>query len=157
MRKRIIRPGQEMGSEPEGYWLNLEEVAEAEITSEDPEHPIENALIPGSSSGWRAAQPGDQTIRILFNQPQKLHRIWIHFLEPDRDRTQQFVLRWSPDRGKTFQQIVRQQWNFSPHGNHEEIENIYVDLPAVTLLELAITPDLGSQEVYASLQELRLG
>lgn len=157
MRKRIIRAGQEMGPEPEGYWLNLEEVAEVEITSEDPDHPIENALVPGSSSGWRAAQPGDQTIRILFNQPQKLARIWIHFVEADRDRTQEFVLRWSPDRGETFQQIVRQQWNFSPQGNHEEIENIYVDLSAVTLLELTITPDLGNPEVYASLQELRLG
>lgn len=157
MRKRIIQAGQEIGPEPEGYWLNLEEVAEVEITSEDPDHPIENALVPGSSSGWRAALPGDQTIRLLFSEPQRLQRIWIHFLEADRTRTQQFVLRWSPDRGKTFQQIVRQQWNFSPQGNHEEIENIYVDLSAVTLLELAITPDIGSQEAYASLQELRLG
>ncbi|MBW6520197.1 MAG: hypothetical protein K0A99_04175 [Desulfoarculaceae bacterium] len=146
MRKRIIPAGHKTGSEPEGYWLNLEEAAEVEITSEGPDHPIENALVPGSSSGWRAAQPGDQTIRLLFSQPQRLQRIWIQFLEPGRTRTQQFELRWSPDRGKTFQQIVRQQWNFSPQGNHEEIENIHVDLSAVTLLELAITPDLGSQE-----------
>ncbi len=157
MRKRIIRPGHEMGTEPEGYWLNLEEVAEVEITSEDPDHPIEHALVPGSSSGWRAAQPGAQTIRLLFNQPQRLQRIWLHFLEPDRARTQEFVLRLSPDHGETFQQIVRQQWNFSPQGNHEEIENIHVDLSRVTLLELAITPDIDSQEAYASLQELRLG
>ncbi|MDA3970294.1 MAG: hypothetical protein PF442_02985 [Desulfobulbaceae bacterium] len=157
MRKRIIPTGQEIGTEPEGHWLNLEEAAEVEITSEDADHPIENALVPGSSSGWRAAQPGDQSIRLLFSQPQSLHRIWIHFVEPDRARTQQFVLRWSPDRGETFNHIVRQQWNFSPQGIHEEIENIYVDLSGVTLLELAITPDIGSQEVYASLQELRLG
>lgn len=156
MRKRIIPAGQEIGTEPEGYWLNLEEVAEVEITSEDADHPIENALVPGISSGWRAAQPGDQTIRLLFSESQRLHRIWLHFVEPDRARTQQFVLRWSPDHGETFNHIVRQQWNFSPEGIHEEIEDIHVDLSGVTLLELAITPDVSSQEVYASLQELRL-
>ena len=43
-----------------------------EVTSEDAAHPIESALLPGSASGWRAAAPGTQTIRLLFIRPQRL-------------------------------------------------------------------------------------
>ena len=60
-------------------WKDL---AEVEITSEDAAHPIESALLPGSTSGWRAAEPGKQTIRLLFANPQRLRRIWLNFEEP---------------------------------------------------------------------------
>ena len=32
---------------------------------------------PVGASGWRAAGPGTQTIRLLFTQPQRLRRIWL--------------------------------------------------------------------------------
>ena len=38
-------------------------------------------------------------------------------------------------------EVVRQQWNFSPHGTTEEIEDYTVDLSGVTVLELRIDPD----------------
>jgi hypothetical protein len=81
--------------------LDLEDLAEVEITSEDPAHPIESALLPGGTSGWRAAGPGEQTIQLLFAQPQAVHRISLEFSEPDVERTQEFVLRWSPDNGQS--------------------------------------------------------
>ncbi len=71
MRKRIIDHVQQ-GTEPPGDWLNVEELAEVEITSEDAAYPIESALVPGGTSGWRAAGPGKQTIRLLFATPQPL-------------------------------------------------------------------------------------
>jgi hypothetical protein len=157
MRKRIIAARQAAGAQPEGKWLNLETVAEVEITSEDPEYPIENALVPGSSTGWRASQSGEQTIRLLFAEPRSLRRILIRFRESHVERTQQFVLRWSPDHGRSFKEIVRQQWNFSPDGTHEETEDINVDLAGVTVLELAILPDISSSQVRASLEQLRVG
>ncbi len=158
MRKRIIPgDGHPAGAEPEGDWLNLEALVDVEITSEDPEYPIENAMIPGSSSGWRASQSGEQTIRLLFNQPLTLRRILVLFRESHVERTQQFVLRWSSDHGRTFKEIIRQQWNFSPEGNQEETEHLDVDLPGVTVLELAILPDIGSLHARASLEQLRLG
>jgi hypothetical protein len=157
MRKRTIPAKQPAGSQPDSGWLNLEALAEVEITSEDPEYPIENALVAGSSAGWRASQSGEQTIRLLFAEPQRLRRILIRFREPDVERTQQFVLRWSPDQGLTFNEILRQQWNFSPQGTHEETEDINVDLAGVTVLELAILPDIGNSNVRASLEELHLG
>ncbi|MFZ1747490.1 MAG: hypothetical protein WAU17_16365, partial [Nitrospirales bacterium] len=109
-----------------------------EIISEDAAYPIEEALVPGGTLGWRAAGPGKQTIRLLFPTPQPLRRIWLNFLETRTGRTQEYVLRWSPDGGQSFLEIVRQQWNFSPDGATCQTEDHHVDLPAVTVLELSI-------------------
>lgn len=157
MRKRIITPESRDVSIPEGEWLNLEEVAEVEITSEDPGHPIEQALLPGKNSGWRAKEPGEQNIRIIFDTPRVIRRIWIHFEETQVERTHEFVLRWSPDNGQTYKDIFRQQWNFSPTGMREETENVYLDLSGVTILELSITPDISGGEAVASLAQMRIG
>ena len=156
MRKRIIPAKPERGSLPEGDWLDLEHLAEVEITSEDPQHPIEDALLPGRASGWRAGQSGEQTIRLAFQEPQRLQKIWLHFEESQAERTQQFVLRWSPDDGKTMNEVVRQQWNFHPQGAREEIENIHLGVPGVTLLELLIIPDIGGGDARASIAKLRV-
>ena len=113
MRKRVIKPPATEAAAAEAEWLDVEKLAQVEVTSEDPTHPIESALVPSEEGGWRAAQPGQQTIRVVFDQPQRLSRVWLLFIEPDTARTQEFVLRWSPD-GRAFRDIVRQQWNFGP-------------------------------------------
>jgi hypothetical protein len=156
MRKRIIPPVQKDTSPPDEEWLDLEPLAQVEITSEDAAHPIESALLPGRGSGWRAAGPGEQTVRLLFTHPQRLRRIWLQFVEPATERTQEFVLRWSPDGGQSFREIVRQQWNFSPQGATCETEDHRVDLSGVTVLELSIIPDISWRDARACLSQLRL-
>ena len=156
MRKRIINSSQQDTASLDQGWLNVEGIAEVEVTSEDTAHPIESALLPGPASGWRAARPGKQTIRLLFSQPQPLRRIWLNFVEPRTERTQEYVLRWSADSGKSFREIVRQQWNFSPQGAPSETEVHHVELPAVTVLELSIIPDTRGGNAIASLAQLRL-
>jgi hypothetical protein len=56
--------------------------------------------------------------------------------------------------------VVRQQWNFSPHGTTEEIEDFTVALSGVTVMELRIDPDRShdpaASQSYASLQGLKL-
>ena len=156
MRKRIIAPIQQETASPNQEWLNVEGLAEVEITSEDGAYPIESALLPGRAPGWRAAVPGKQTIRLLFAHPQRLQRIWLNFEEPLTERTQEYVLRWSSDGGQSFREIVRQQWNFSPQGATSETEDHHVELPAVTVLELSIIPDTGRENAFASLAQLRL-
>ncbi len=156
MRKRIFTPAQQETTPPDLEWLNIEGLAEVEITSEDEACPVESALLPAQVSGWRAAEPGKQTIRLLFDHPQTLRRIWLHFVDTDTQRTQEFVLRWSPDDGQSFQEIVRQQWNFSPEGATSEIEDLQVELPAVTVIELSIIPDISGGHALASLQQLLL-
>jgi len=156
MRKRIITQVQQETASPDREWLNMEGLAEVEITSEDASHPIESALLLGHASGWRAAGPGKQTIRLLFAYPQRLRRIWLNFVEPRTERTQEYVLRWSPDGGQSFRETVRQQWNFSPQGTTSETEDHHVELQAVTVLELSIMPDTSGGNAFASLAQLRL-
>ena len=156
MRKRIITPVQQETAPPDLEWLNIEELAEVEITSEDAAHPIEAALLPAHSSGWRAAGPGKQTIRLLFSNPQQLQRIWLNFVETGTGRTQEFILRCSADGGQSFQEIMRQQWNFSPEGSTSETEDLHVELAAVTVLELTIIPEISGGNALASLAQLRL-
>jgi len=156
MHKRFIDQAQKNTASLDGDWLNVEGIAEVEITSEDAAHPIESALLPGQTAGWRAAGPGKQTIRLLFTQPQRLRRIRLNFSETLTERTQEYVLRWSPDGGQSFREIVRQQWNFSPQGTTSETEDHHVELQKVTMLELSITPDIGGGNAFASLAQMRL-
>src|SRR6266498_2145511 len=125
MRKRVLNLGPR-GQVPQDTWLDPEQVAQVEVTSEDAAHPIEAALLPGRESGWRAAEPGEQTIRLIFDQPLRLRRIWLHFDEPAAERTQEFVVRWSADEGRSFRDLVRQQYTFSPQGATSEVEDFQV-------------------------------
>ena len=156
MRKRLVSPIPHDSVPLENGGLDVANLATVEITSEDQAHPIEFALQLGHRRGWRAAQPGPQVIRLLFDQPQKLSRIWLVFEETEVKRTQEFVLKWSPDQGHSFQEIVRQQWNFSPPGTIRETEDYAVELRAVTILELQISPDQSGGDARASLASLRL-
>ena len=153
MRKRLIRS---VPSSAADVWLPVEELASVEITSEDPAMPIETALH-GDPPGWRAADPGPQRIRLIFDRPQALRRIRLVFVEPELERTQEVTLRWSPDGGRSFREVARQQWNFSPAGATREVEDYRVDLADVSVLELGVVPSIAGGPARASLAELRLG
>ena len=139
MRKRIATPHHaQQGRQSDKGWLDLEQIATVEVTSEDPTFPIESAFASNDGPGWRASQGGEQQIRIIFDKAVSVHRIELRFHEADRERTQEFVLRWSSESGGSATEIVRQQWNFSPTGSTTEIEHYGVDLAAVSVLELAV-------------------
>src|SRR5258708_515390 len=127
-------------------WLSLQELAEVEVTSEDRDHPIESAFSFEQDAGWYAASPVKQSIRLIFDQPQSIKRIYLRFNEPEVARTQEFALRWSENGDDPFTEILRQQWNFSPQGSMIESEDFQVDLKAVSILEFTIDPDLGKGE-----------
>ena len=156
MRKRIITLGTRDVIPPDQNWLDLENLAEAELTSEDSSHPIESALKPGEGPGWRASESGQQTVRLLFDKPLRVRRIHLVFQEDTRDRTQEFVLRWSSDGGRSYREIVRQQYNFSSPDNTLEIEDYAVDLVGLTALELSIVPDISGGIARASVAQLNL-
>jgi hypothetical protein len=156
MRKRLITPTPEtVRSRGEG-WLNVERAAMVELTSEQKDYPVESAFASGEAQGWRAAEPGPQTIRLIFDQPQRLKQISLVFEEKETARTQEFVLRWSADGGNSFREIVRQQWNFSPPETIREVEEYQVELASVTALELIIVPNVSGGIARASLKSLRL-
>jgi len=155
MRKRISSQSQRERPSANTGWLDLEALARVEVTSEDAAHPIESALLTIGATGWRAESPGEQTIRLLFEAPQRLRRIRLLFREQKQARTQEFVLRWSPTTESSWRDVVRQQYHFSPSGATEEIEEYQVELEDVAALELRIIPNLNGGS-YASLAQLRL-
>ncbi|MGE3509951.1 MAG: hypothetical protein AB7N65_13820 [Vicinamibacterales bacterium] len=151
MRKRVI----DQDRSGPGDWLDLEAVAQVEISSENPAHPIEGALTEGGD-GWQAARSGEQVVRVLFDEPRDLRLIEVTFDERRAARTQEFLLRWSRDGGRSYQDVVRQQFTFSPPGTIRESERFAVNLSGVTTLELRIVPDINHGSAHASLQSLRL-
>ena len=100
MRKRIINRDF-VSPRLEKQWLDLESITSVEVTSEDSAFPIESALLWRDKAGWRAAEPGVQTIRLVFDQPQRLRHVSLVFEETETKRTQELTPRWSPD-GKVF-------------------------------------------------------
>ena len=156
MRKRLIATASQDAPHLEEGWLDLESAATVEVTSEAKGHPVESALVSGEMRGWRAADSGSQTIRLIFDEPQKLTRISLVFEESETARTQEFVLRWSPDGGRSFREIVRQQWNFSSPNTIGEHEEYHVELSDVAVLELVIIPDISRGTACASLKRLRV-
>ncbi len=156
MRTRLIIPTPETVSSRAERWLDVERAAVVEISSEEKGYPVESAFVSREMRGWRAAEQGPQTIRLIFDQPQKLKLISLVFEEKEITRTQEFVLRWSADGGNSFREIVRQQWNFSPPQTIREVEEYQVELSNVTVLELVIVPNMSGGAARASLKSLRL-
>ena len=157
MRKKIINRSPREPLSADHAWLDLEHLAQVEVASEETEHPVESALTTGGGPGWLAGVDGKQTIRLLFDEPQALGLIHLVFEEERRERTHEFVLRWSKDGGRSYREILRQQYTFSPPGATREIEDYTVNLDGVTALELTIVPDISGGDARASLIALRLG
>lgn len=156
MHKSIIPPAGPDQAATADEWMDLDRVARVEITSEDSDHPVEAALIPGRGPGWRAAGPGPQTVRLRFDPPARVRRVRLAFAEPAAARTQEFALRWAAGDGQPTREVVRQQWTFSPAGSTHETEDYRVDLSGVAVLELVITPDVSGGDARASLAEFRV-
>ena len=138
----------------DGEWRNLGEQVSVELTSEDPQYPIERALVGDGSGGWRADAAGPQAITLTWPEPIAIRHIRIVFEEHTRARTQEFVLRaWTRDGDRD---IVRQQFTFAPPGTTVEREDYATNLDGVTRLELAIVPAIDGGDAVATLQQWRV-
>jgi hypothetical protein len=158
LRKVVVSQDVKKKAPESGEWLDIEKIATAEISSEDPGFPIDDALTGMETAGWRAAGTGPQRIRLLFDEPQNLRRIQLHFIDSKSERSQEFWLLALV--GDDLREVARQQWNFSPNGATEELEDYKVELNGVKALELRIDPDRShdpkQSKHVASLQRLRL-
>ena len=156
MRKRIITQGANDVQFTDQEYLDLEKFAQVEITSEDPAFPIESALSRGESKGWRALNPGRQTIRIIFNDPQNIKRIHLQFDENTQSRTHEFVILWSSGDKQSYHEILRQQFTFSPPNTTREVEDYVINLTSVKELELRIVPNINDNKALASLTNIKI-
>src|ERR1700730_8834674 len=87
MRKRRITPTPQIAAAHDEGWLDLDRESVVEVTSEDEEYPVESALVSGETRGWRASVSGSQTVRLVFDKPQRLTRIALVFEESATERT----------------------------------------------------------------------
>jgi len=158
MRKKIVAENHDVPeSGLKNDWLDLERLAEVEVTSEEPGYPIERALVPGAGTGgWRAAAGGMQRVRLSFDEPQKVSCIMLDFVEKERSRTQEFVVRWCAEGETQWRDIVRQQYNFNPGGSANEREDVHVALSGVKGLELEVIPDISGGDACATLLSMRV-
>ena len=157
MRKAVVSGfGNDRGLTTSGAWLNLEELTTAELSSEDPVHPFEQALRADTVEGWKASEPGPQLIRLRFDSPQSVKRVHLQFREDRVERSQEIAL-FATSATSSRKELVRQQWVFSPSGATTEVEDYFFDLKDLAVLELEIDPGRHDKRVFASLQSIQLG
>ena len=100
MRKRIVglHHGQQAGESGQG-WLDLEEIATVEVTSEDPASPLNRRSVrKKGQAGGRLKKVNSRSESSSMSSV-SLQRIQLRFREPDSERLQEFVIRWSPAAG----------------------------------------------------------
>jgi hypothetical protein len=97
-------------------WLDVKTISRIEATSEDSRYPIKSAFEM-DGSGWRAVEVGKQTVRLTFDEPQRIKRIQLYFMESDGECTQQFTLLWSPDQTADTRPVIELEWNSSSTGS----------------------------------------
>ena len=145
MRKRQMTPiPLDVPSRDEGR-LDLDRLAVVEFTSEDKDYPVESALGAEEMRGWRAAASGPQTIRLIFDKPQKAYTHRAR-LRRNRDRAHprvRLAMVWG------WRTLVSR--NCAP-----ALEDYRVELSNVTVLELTIVPDISRGSARASPKSLRL-
>ncbi|HTC13728.1 MAG TPA: hypothetical protein VK692_05875, partial [Chthoniobacterales bacterium] len=115
--RKIVKGADPQSRSEKAAWLDVDAIAQVEVTSEDAQYPIESAFAEGNTRGWRASEQGKQTIKLFFDEPQQIRRIWLQFVELAKERTQQFTLQWSKDKNDALRPLFQQQWNFSPSGS----------------------------------------
>ena len=158
LRKLIIKPHPATSDAATGE-IDIAAVATVQVTSESPEHPIDSAFDTRRGPGgtrWVAGDPGEQTVILAFDAPQTIRNILLEIEEPEVARTQELQLCLSCDGGRTYRELLRQEFNFSPTGTTFEREKWSVSAQGVTHLRLVIKPDKGDKLCRATLTSLVL-
>ena len=129
------------------------------VSSEAEGHPVSHVFDayrgPGGTQ-WIAGDPGEQILVISFHQPMTIRRITLEIEEREVARTQEIALSISHDGGKTYRDLRRQEFNFSPDGTTWECEDWPVTELNVTHIRLLIKPDKQRKDVYAKVTSLVL-
>ncbi len=96
-----------------------------------------------------------EQIVVEFDQPQTVSRLVYEVEEPTRERTQEVRVEASQDGGRTYRQLLVQEYNFSPGGATYQREEQRLNLHQVSHLRLTIVPNKNGSGT-ATLTSLRL-
>jgi hypothetical protein len=150
--KRPAASGSESAavSNPSGLeWLDLDAVADVTVTAR-------GERLARARSMWSADCPGEQMIEVRFHHPIDLRRVRVIAVEREQARTQEMTIWVSFHRGECHREVVRQQFNFSPNGAIEEVEDYNVQLDDVSSIHLRIVPSIDGRSAVARVSELRV-
>ena len=129
------------------------------VQNSSPAHPVEHLLDGHSGPGanrWSSARPDTiEHVVLEFDQPQTISGLVYEVEETVRERTQEVRVEFSDDGGRTYRQILVQEYNFSPRGATYQREEQRFDLHRVTHLRLTIVPNKNNSGT-ATLTALRL-
>jgi hypothetical protein len=158
LRKQIINPHPATPVLTPGE-IDIAAVATVMVSSETSEHPVDYAFDERRGQGgtrWIAGEPGEQTVILAFDAPQPIRHVSLEVEEPEVSRTQELQLSLSCDGGRTYRELLRQEYNFSPPGTTFEREDWAISTQGVTHLRLVIKPDKGGNPSLASITSLVL-
>jgi hypothetical protein len=159
LHKRIINTLDTPGVESDPAALDIAAVATVIVTSEDPAHPIDNIFNYEDHTGrgrWVAATPGEQCLILDFDTPQTIRQIALTIEEREMPRTQELTISFSSDSERSYQELIRQEYNFSPPGTTWERESWSLPALKVSYLRFQINPDKGGKPCHATITSLRL-
>ena len=135
-------------------------LATVSITSEAAGHPIDHVFDDHRGPGgtrWIASDPGEQVLVVAFDAPQEIRYIGLEVEELDVSRVQELHLTLSRDGGRTYHDVVRQEYNFAPPGTTFEREQWGVNSERITHVHLSIRPDKSGRPYRATLTAFALG
>ena len=158
VRKRLLP---KEGENPAAFAGEIDIATHAVLayTSEDPDHPIDN-LIDGHygrhSTFWAGANANTvERIIVEFDQPQSVSWMIYEVEDCACARTQEVSVEVSSDGGRTYRQMLVQEYTFSPAGATFQREVQRLNLPPISHLRLTIVPDKHGSGA-AKLNSLRL-
>jgi hypothetical protein len=147
LRKQIIQNRPHAEADPNAGTKDIATIATVLVTSELPDHPVDHVFDAHNGRGgtrWVAADDGEQTVIVAFDTPQQIREVSLEIEEPDTSRTQALILSLSRDGGRTYREVLRQEFTFSPPGTPFEREKWAVSADDVTHLLVGIRPTRGT-------------
>jgi hypothetical protein len=158
LRKRPLEADAQADADATGE-IDIAGGATVAYSSEDPAHPVEHLLDGNSGPGatrWISARPDTiEHLVVEFDQPQAISRLVYEVEEAERERTQEVRVEVSEDGGRTYRQILVQEYTFSPGGATYQREEQRFNLLPVSHLRLTIVPNKNGSGT-ATLTTLRL-
>ena len=156
MLRKVILGDRPAAAMPRADVKDIPALATVHVTSEAPEHPVDHLLDASAGPGgtrWIAGVDGDQTLVLAFDAPQSIRAIGIEAEEPSATRTNVLIISLSEDGGRTYQERIRQEFNFS-RGTPFEREEWSVPAERITHVRVGIQPDKGHAPHRATLTSL---
>jgi hypothetical protein len=155
IRKRLM--SEQSAVPPEGPGeIDIASQATLTYSSEDSDHPLEHLIDGQRATRWASARPNEtERVVLEFDHAQRISRLVYEVEECWQERTQEVRVEVSSDHGRTYRQVLAQDYTFSPQGATFQREDFRLDLTAITHLSLTIVPNKGGSGV-ATLTSLRL-